>query len=41
MLEEVFVQRVRNMHPADECECRDVLTVVRDFGELTLKEADI
>ena len=40
-LEEMLVQGVRNMQSADERECRDVLTAVRDFGKLALKEADV
>jgi len=33
-LEEVLIQGVTNLQPADECECRDVLIAVWDFGEL-------
>jgi len=41
VLEKVFVQRVRDLHPTDECECRDVLTAVGDLDELVLKEVDV
>jgi len=40
LFKEVLVQGVKNLQPADERECRDVLTAVRDFGELALKKAD-
>ena len=38
MLEEVLVQGVRTLQPADEHKYRDVLTAVGDFGELALEE---
>ena len=41
MLEKVFIQRVRDLHPTDECECRDVLTAVGDLGKLVLEVADV
>jgi len=41
VVEKVLIQGLRNLQPAKECECRDVLTTVGDFGELVLKEADI
>ena len=41
MPEEVFVQEVRNPQPADERECRHVLTAVGDFGKLALKKVDV
>ena len=41
MLEEVLVQEVRNLQPTDECECRDILTVVGDFDKLALEEVDV
>ena len=41
VLEEVLVKGVRNLQPVDECECRDILTAVGDFGELALEEADV
>jgi len=34
----MFVQGVRDLQSADECECRDVLT--GDLGELALEVAD-
>ena len=40
MLQQIFA-RVRDLLPADECECRDVLTTVRDLGQLALKIADV
>jgi len=27
---------VRDLQPADECECRDILTAVRNLGKLAL-----
>ena len=41
MLEEVLIQRVRNLQLADEREHRDVLITVRDFDELALKKVDV
>ena len=41
MLEEVLVQGVRNLQPTDECECRDILIAVEEFGKLALEEADV
>ena len=32
---------MRNLQPVDERESRDIFTVVRDLGELILKEVDI
>ena len=32
---------VRNLQPADERECRDIFTVIGNFGELVLKVADV
>ena len=41
VLQEVLVQGVSDLQPADECECRYLLIIVRDFGQLALKEVDI
>ena len=41
MFEEALVQEVRNLQPTDECEYRDVLIVVGDFGMLALEETDV
>jgi len=41
VLEEVLVQGLRNLQPADECECRDVLITVGDFVELASEETDV
>jgi len=32
---------VKNLQLADECECRDIFTAVRHFGELILKVTDL
>ena len=32
---------MRGLQPANECECRYLLTIVEDFGQLALKEVDI
>jgi len=32
---------VRNLQPANERECRDVLTAVKDFDEFALEETDV
>ena len=32
MLQEVFVQRMRDLQPADERERGEFLTIIRDFG---------
>ena len=37
MLQQIFIQGVRNLHPTDECECKDILTAVGNFGQLALK----
>ena len=36
MLQEMFVQGVRDLQPVDEYEYRDVLTVVGDLGQFAL-----
>ena len=41
MLQKVFVQGVRDLQPADERECGDVLIAVEDLGQLALKVANI
>ena len=41
MLHKLFVQGVRDLMPADEREYKDVLTAVRDLGQLALKIADV
>jgi len=41
MLEEVFVQGLRNLQSADQHEFRDVLIAVRDLSELALEEDDV
>ena len=37
----MFVQNVRDLHSANECECRDIFTTVRNLGEQVLKIADV
>jgi len=37
----MFVQGVRYLQPIDESECRDILTITGDLGELALEEADV
>jgi len=41
VLQEMFVQGVRNMQLADECECRDVLTAVGNLDQLALDVPDV
>ena len=41
MLEEVLIQGVKNLQPADERECRDIFTAVGNLGELILEVADV
>ena len=41
MIEEVLVQGVRNLQPAGERECRDVLTAVGDLDQLALEVTDV
>ena len=41
MLQQIFVQGVRNLQPADERECRYIFTAVGNFGEPVLKIADV
>jgi len=41
VLQEVLVQRVGDLQPANECECRDILTIVMYFGQLILEEANV
>lgn len=41
MLQWMLVQGVRNMQPADEYECRDILTAIRNFGRLALEVTDV
>jgi len=41
VIQEMFVQWVRDLQTDDECECKDVLTAVGDLGQLTLKVADV
>jgi len=41
VLEEVLVQGMRNLQPAYECECKDILTTVGDFAKLAFKEVDV
>ena len=36
----MLIQGERNL-PANECECRDILTIVGNFDQLALKIADI
>jgi len=35
----MFVQGVRDLQPADECQCRDILTAVEALDELALKKS--
>ena len=37
----MFIQELRNLQPDDEYECRDILTVVKNFGQLALEVANI
>ena len=37
----MLAQRVRDLQPADECECRDVLTAVGDLSQLALEVTDV
>ena len=32
---------MRDLQPADECECKDIYTAVGNLGKLTLKIADV
>ena len=32
---------MRSLQPVSDCECKDVLTAVRDLGQLALKVADV
>ena len=41
VFQKMFVHEVKDLQPADEREYRDVLTVVRDLGQLALKVADV
>ena len=41
MLQKMFVQELRDLQLAEECECRDVLTAVGDLGQLALEVADV
>jgi len=41
MLQNMFVQWVRDLQLADKRECRDVLSAVGNFGQLALKVANI
>jgi len=37
----MLIQGVRNLQPADECECRDIIVVVKNFGWLALTVIDV
>jgi len=37
----MFVQGVRDLQPADECECMDILTAVGYLDQLALEVADV
>ena len=37
----MLVQGVRNLQSVNECECRDILTTVENFGQLALEETDV
>ena len=41
VLQEKLVQGVRDLHPADEGECGDVLTAIRDLDQLALKVVNV
>ena len=41
MLRKMLAQRVRDLQPADECECGDVITAVGNLGQLALKVANV
>ena len=41
MLQKIFVQRMRDLQPANECKCRNIHAIVGDFGQLALKLADV
>ena len=32
---------MRNLKPADECECKDILTAIENFSHLALEVADV
>ena len=32
---------MRNKQPIDDCECRDILIAVENFGQLALEAADV
>ena len=37
----MFIQGVRELQPADECECKDVLTAVEDLSQLALEVVNV
>jgi len=37
----MFVKGVRSLQQANECECRDILTAVGNFGHLALEVTDV
>ena len=41
MFQEMFIQCVRDLQPADECDCKDVLTTVEDLSQLALEVANV
>ena len=41
MLKQVLVQWVRDLQLADKCECKDILTAIRNLGEQALEVADV
>ena len=32
---------MRNLQPADECECRDIFTIIENLGKLVLEVANV
>ena len=41
MLQQVFVQWVRDLQSSDECECRDIFTAVENLGKLALEVPNV
>jgi len=41
VLQVVLVQRVSDLQSVDERECRYLLTIVEDLGDLVLEEVDV
>jgi len=41
MLKHVLVQWVRDLQPADKCECKDILTAIENLGKQVLEVPDV